>query len=74
MQTIALESGNLTLAELVKRLTADEEIVITQNAEPVAKVTPAAPARPERGFGCARGLIQMAPDFDEPLECFNEYT
>lgn len=24
-------------------------------------------------FGCAKGLIQMAPDFDEPLEDFKSY-
>lgn len=30
--------------------------------------------RPESGFGCARGLIVFGPDFDEPLEDFNDYT
>jgi hypothetical protein len=27
----------------------------------------------ERQFGCAKGLIEMKPDFDEPLEDFIEY-
>ena len=27
-----------------------------------------------RGFGCLRGKIRMAPDFDEPLEDFKDYT
>ena len=27
-----------------------------------------------KGFGCLRGLIWMAPDFDEPLEDFGEYS
>jgi len=27
----------------------------------------------ERQFGCAKGLIEMKPDFDEPLEEFKEY-
>ncbi len=27
----------------------------------------------ERGFGCAKGLFIMSPDFDEPLEDFKEY-
>ena len=26
-----------------------------------------------RGFGCLRGKIRMAPDFDEPLEDFKDY-
>lgn len=24
-------------------------------------------------YGCAKGLIYMSPDFDEPLEDFKEY-
>jgi len=27
----------------------------------------------ERQFGCAKGLIEIKPDFDEPLEDFREY-
>jgi hypothetical protein len=30
--------------------------------------------RPESGFGCAKGLIIILPEFDEPLEEFNEYV
>lgn len=30
--------------------------------------------RPERGFGCARGLIRMHPDFEEPLDDFSDYV
>jgi antitoxin (DNA-binding transcriptional repressor) of toxin-antitoxin stability system len=70
MQTIALENNPLTLAELVRSLAGQGEIIITQNSQPVAKVIP---AQPERGFGCARGLIALAADFDEPLECLRDY-
>ena len=27
----------------------------------------------ERKFGCAKGLIELAPDFDEPLDDFKDY-
>ena len=27
-----------------------------------------------KGFGCLRGKIRMAPDFDEPLEDFKDYV
>lgn len=27
----------------------------------------------EREFGCAKGLIEMSPDFDEPLDDFKDY-
>lgn len=31
------------------------------------------PAKKERTPGLAKGLIEMKPDFDEPLEDFKEY-
>lgn len=71
MQTIALENSHVTLAELVQKLAGQEEIVITRNDRPVAKVVAALPAL---GFGCARGLISLAADFDEPLECMKDYA
>jgi len=27
-----------------------------------------------KGFGCLRGKISLSPDFDEPLDDFNDYT
>lgn len=47
----------------------DGRIMSTHTYEEVVQ----SEARPESGFGCARGLIIMSPDFDEPLEEFNEY-
>jgi len=45
-----------------------------------AKLEPAEPTAQSReesgslkGFGCLRGKIRMAPDFDEPLEDFKDY-
>jgi hypothetical protein len=29
---------------------------------------------PLRGFGCLKGQMVVAPDFDEPLEDFRNYT
>lgn len=28
---------------------------------------------PKTGFGCLKGMIHLAPDWDEPLEDFKEY-
>ena len=47
----------------------DGKIVSTYTYGQVAQ----SDARPESGFGCARGLIIMSPTFDEPLEEFSEY-
>lgn len=46
-------------------------IRVTAELEPVER--PA--ANPDlKGFGCLRGRISMAKDFDEPLADFAEYT
>jgi len=29
---------------------------------------------PKTGFGCLKGQIWMADDFDAPLDCFKEYS
>jgi hypothetical protein len=42
-------------------------VKVTATLEPVA----ASGARPR--FGCLAGGIQLAPDFDEPLEDFKEF-
>jgi Uncharacterized protein conserved in bacteria (DUF2188) len=47
----------------------DGSIVSTHSVEQVVEDE----ARPESGFGCARGLIVIPPNFDEPLAEFSEY-
>lgn len=41
-------------------------------AAPTSGATP--DLAPLKGFGCLRGKISIAPDFDEPLEDFKYYT
>ena len=43
-----------------------EEIVITKNSRPVAKLTPLK-QRPKTLFGMGRGRIEILGDLDEPL-------
>ena len=45
-------------------------IRVTAELEPVEKPTVDSNLK---GFGCLRGQISMAADFDEPLEDFKEY-
>jgi uncharacterized protein DUF2281 len=39
-----------------------------------AKSEKTEPQRPTPKFGSGKGMFTMQPDFDEPLEDFNEYT
>jgi antitoxin (DNA-binding transcriptional repressor) of toxin-antitoxin stability system len=75
--TITIEEAQAKLRELIHQLAPGEEVIITENQQPVAKLvneqpTPAKPPRP--GPGLCKGMITyMAPDFDAPLEDMKEY-
>jgi antitoxin (DNA-binding transcriptional repressor) of toxin-antitoxin stability system len=72
--TVALEEAQATLAELIGRLTLGEEIVITKNQQPVAKLVGQRPAeRQPRVPGNCKGMITLAVDDDEHLKDFEEY-
>jgi len=74
--TITLEDAQARLREVIGELTPGEEIVITDNQQPVARLVAERPARtPRPAPGAGRGsILYMAPDFDEPMEEFQEYT
>ncbi len=49
-------------------------IRVKAELEPVEAAAQSAPGEESlKGFGCLRGKIRMAPDFDEPLEDFKDY-
>jgi antitoxin (DNA-binding transcriptional repressor) of toxin-antitoxin stability system len=74
MTTITIEDAQAKLPELIGGLSNGEELVITQDGEPVATLT-----RSERKqWPCKAGsakdkILWIAPDFDAPLEEFQEY-
>ena len=76
MTTIALEKTQTTLAELIHRLMPGEEVVITENDRPVARLVSQLPTakpalRPPPGLG--KGCITILSDDDEHLLDFAEY-
>ena len=74
MPTVTIQEAQASLSDLIYRLAPGDELVITENDEPVAMLARAEsktqwPCKP----GSAKGKIWMAPDFDSPLEEFKEY-
>ena len=71
--TVTLEEAQAKLRELIAQLSPGEELTITENQQPVAKLV--ATVKPvERPLGTLRGtVLYMAADFDAPLEDFKEY-
>ena len=72
--TVSLEKAQSSLAEIVHQLSPGDEIVITENDRPVARILPALPPLPVRQLGTMRGsVLSMSPDFDAPLDDFKDY-
>ncbi|MEC4892664.1 MAG: type II toxin-antitoxin system prevent-host-death family antitoxin [Oscillatoria sp. PMC 1051.18] len=67
MYKIDLAQAEQQLLELVEAATNGEEVVITKNNQPIAKLVPIH-AKTNRKAGSAKGLVWIADDFDEPLE------
>jgi len=74
--SITVEEAQARLKELIGKLAPGEEVVITDKQQPVAKLVGERLARPPRPApGAGKGsILYMAPDFDEPMEEFKEYT
>jgi antitoxin (DNA-binding transcriptional repressor) of toxin-antitoxin stability system len=75
MITVTLQEAQAHLPRLIEQLSPGEEVVITRDHEPIARlVAVPRPIRQPRPLGTMRGtVLRMAPDFDEPLEDFKEY-
>jgi prevent-host-death family protein len=73
-QVIDIEEAKATLGELLDAAIRGQEIILTRDARPVAKLIPLIQQRPRPRFGSARGLVHVANDFDAPLADFDEYT
>lgn len=75
--TITVEEAQAILRELIHRMAPGEELVITENQLPIAKLVvqkTEAKNLSRPGPGLCKGMITyMAPDFDAPLEDMKEY-
>jgi prevent-host-death family protein len=74
--TVTVEEAQAKLKELIHQLAPGEEVVITENQQPVARLVGQRSCRPRRSApGLGKGsILHMAADFDEPMEEFKEYT
>jgi antitoxin (DNA-binding transcriptional repressor) of toxin-antitoxin stability system len=73
MRQIDLYEAKLHFVHLIDVALGGEEIVITQDDQPVLKLIRVIAPTARRKAGSAKGLITMASDFDAPLEDFRAY-
>lgn len=70
MTTISIEEAQAKLTDLIHQLVPGEELLITENDRLVA----AGGTTSQRELGTMREtILDMAPDFDAPLDDFKEY-
>jgi len=71
MDRVSLDDAQHDLSSLVDRAAAGEEVIITRDGKPVAKVVAAEPEvtaeKKRRPVGLLRGKIWASDDFDDPL-------
>lgn len=72
--TVSIEEAQAHLAELVSKLVPGEEVVITRDEQPVAKlVGQRAVRRQARQPGSAKGKLLLLTEDEAHLEDFREY-
>ena len=70
MPTVTIEEAQSKLPELIDRLAAGDEVVISRNALPVAKLIAPLVTKPQPQFGRGRGKLILVAEDDEHLKGF----
>ncbi len=73
MQQVDIMAAQSQITQLLESALRGEEIIITRDNQPILKLIQVSPIA-KRRRGSAKGQIWIAPDFDQPLEDFREYT
>lgn len=74
MASVKIEEAQAELPRIIDRLVPGKQVVITQGGEAVTTIARVPPKRWPCKAGSAKDTPHwMAPDFDAPLEDFNEH-
>ena len=64
----------IRLADVIQAAKNGEEILIVTDEQETFKIVKVDVSKRRRKAGSAKGMIELADDFDAPLEDFKEYT
>ncbi len=74
MPTVNLDDAQARLREIVAELQPGEEVILTDNGKPLARlVRTEGTSWPCKAGSAKDKILWIAPDFDAPLEDFKEY-
>jgi prevent-host-death family protein len=65
--TVNMHEAKTQLSRLVERARLGEEVIIAKAGRPVARIVAISAGRAARTPGSAVGLLDVSPDFHEPL-------
>jgi antitoxin (DNA-binding transcriptional repressor) of toxin-antitoxin stability system len=71
--TITVAEAQAKLPELIHKLAPGDELVLTENHRPVARLIAAAGPRKARKAGSAKGKLIILQEDEEHLKDFEEY-
>ena len=66
-ETVNIYEAKTKLSQLVDKAAAGEDVVVSRNGKPMARITRLEPPRRRVRFGVLKGKIRIARDFDAPL-------
>jgi prevent-host-death family protein len=69
---VNIHEAKTHLSELLQRVMSGEEVIIAKAGKPVARLLPFQPAPEPRQPGNDSGKVTIAPDFNAPLDEFED--
>ena len=74
MIQVNVHEAKTNLSKLIQEALNGEEVVIAKGRNPLVRLEVLPGVKPERRIGGAKGLVlEMADDFNAPLDDFAEY-
>ena len=75
MTQATIHQAKTHLSRLIRKALDGEEVIIAKRDKPLVRLEVVHSKKSKRKLGSGKGLITyIAPDFDEPLKDFAEYT
>jgi prevent-host-death family protein len=74
MHTVTIHEAKATLSRLIEEALSGQDVVIARRNKPLVRIVPLEQPGTRRRIGTAKGQIELAPDFDELPEGFEEYV
>lgn len=72
-KTITLAEAQAKLPELIENLAPDDEVVITRDDQPVARIMLPTTTEPRPVFGNCAGMLTIVVEDEEHLKDFRDY-